>query len=61
MKAGWDERDYILWSELQCLPSYGLVAGRCGDPMVSRKDVERTMEKLAANRVAAIRSHKEGQ
>lgn len=47
---GWDERDYKLWSELQSLPNYGLVAGQCRNPMVALKDVERLLENAARKR-----------
>lgn len=49
---GWDERDYKLWSELQSLPHYGLVAGRANNPMLSRKDVVRLLEDAAKKRFA---------
>lgn len=45
---GWDERDYRLVSQIRCLPSFGLIGD--GDHMVSLKQVERTIENLAANR-----------
>jgi hypothetical protein len=48
---GWDERDYELWSALQCLPSYGLIAGGDGsDRMVSRKAVEKLLRIAAEKR-----------
>jgi 2-C-methyl-D-erythritol 4-phosphate cytidylyltransferase len=47
---GWDERDYRLWSGLQSLPSYGIVAGDSMNPMLARKDVERLLEKAAEKR-----------
>jgi hypothetical protein len=47
---GWDERDYKLWSEIQSLPSYGLVAGRADNPMLARKDVVRILEEAAKRR-----------
>jgi hypothetical protein len=47
---GWDERDYRLWSSIQSLPSYGLVAGQTDNPMLSRKDVIRLLEEAAESR-----------
>lgn len=47
---GWDERDYKLWSEIQSLPSFGLVAGQADNPMLSRKDVVRILEQAAEKR-----------
>ena len=47
---GWDERDYKLWSEIQSLPSYGLVVGRADNPMLARKDVVRLLEQAAEKR-----------
>ena len=48
----WDERDYKLWSEIQSLPSYGLVAGQADNPMLARKDVVRLLEEAAEKRVS---------
>lgn len=45
---GWDERDYGLWSELQQLPYYGLIAP--DDCMISRKQVVALMEQQALKR-----------
>lgn len=45
---GWDERDYLLWSQLMQLPSYGLIAG--GDRMISRDSVEKLMVVAAERR-----------
>ena len=47
---GWDERDYKLWSELQNLPSFGLVAGNPINPLIARDAVVQLMKKLAAAR-----------
>ena len=47
---GWDERDYELWSKIQSLPSYGLVAGRADNPMISRKEAVRLLEQAAEKR-----------
>ena len=47
---GWDERDYKLWSEIQSLPSYGIIAGCPDNPMLSRKDVFKLLEKAAEER-----------
>lgn len=49
-KPGWDERDYLLWSELQGLPSYGLLPGPDPDWMISLKSAVEAMEKLAKKR-----------
>jgi len=53
---GWDERDYSLWSELQSLPSYGLVAGDSKNPMLARRDVERLLQQAAENRFNKARA-----
>ena len=37
---GWDERDYQLWSDIQSLPSYGLIAPN--DRMISFNKVVKT-------------------
>ena len=51
---GWDKRDYDLWSELQQLPSYGLIAGGDGtDRMISRHQVVALLMKNAAARGVA--------
>jgi hypothetical protein len=50
--VGWDERDYKLWSKIQSLPSYGLVGGQAGNPMLARKDVVRLLEAEAKRRFA---------
>lgn len=47
---GWDERDYLLWQQIQQLPSYGLVAGRPDNPLLARKDIERAMDLAAKQR-----------
>jgi hypothetical protein len=44
---GWDERDYRLWSQIQSLPSYGLVGGRADNPMIALKDVVGLLESAA--------------
>jgi hypothetical protein len=44
---GWDERDYKLWSAIQSLSSYGLVAGQSDNPMLARKDVVKLLERAA--------------
>lgn len=49
---GWDERDYKLWSQIQSLPSYGLVAGSSDNPMLARKDIVRLLEEAAEKRFA---------
>lgn len=47
---GWDERDYLLWSQLRQLPSYGVIhGGYGGDRMISRDSVEKLLE-IAAER-----------
>lgn len=46
---GWDERDYRLWSMLQYLPSYGIIAGTSGR-LVSLRDVVAAIEKAAEER-----------
>lgn len=51
---GWDERDYKLWSEIQSLPSFGLVGGRSDNPMLARKDVIGLLEKAAEGRFYAL-------
>jgi hypothetical protein len=48
-KPGWDERDYRLWSKIQCLPSYGLLPH--GDRMISRTAVVLLLEEAAKARV----------
>jgi hypothetical protein len=45
---GWDVRDYELWSELQSLPSYGLLSN--DDRMISRRAVEKLLEAAAKTR-----------
>jgi len=45
---GWDERDYKLWSDLQALPSYGLIMP--SDHMISFREVVALMEKHAIAR-----------
>jgi len=50
MTKGWDERDYRLWSEIQALRSFGLVAGDPKNPMLAFKDVERCMKEQAQKR-----------
>jgi hypothetical protein len=53
---GWDERDYKLWSDIQALPSYGLIApadeafGHRNDRMISLKQVVELLEKHAQRR-----------
>ena len=47
---GWDERDYRLWSEIQQLPSYGLIAPN--DHAISLAEVVKVMEKQAERRGA---------
>lgn len=47
---GWDERDYMLWSELMQLPSYGLIANDRENPMLSRKEVIKLLEQAAEKR-----------
>lgn len=47
---GWDERDYMLWSEILKLPSYGLVGGRSDNPLISRQDLIAIMHKQANDR-----------
>ncbi len=48
---GWDKRDYELWSDVQQLPSYGLIAGGGGsDRMVSRAQVIALLETHAERR-----------
>lgn len=46
----WDERDYRLWSEIQCLPSYGLIPGPGNDRMVSLNAVVDEMKNQAEKR-----------
>jgi hypothetical protein len=48
---GWDERDYRLWSELQQLPSWGLIAPN--DHCISLKQVVALMEEQAKERAIA--------
>ena len=48
---GWDSRDYRLWSEIQSLPSYGLLGG--GDRMISFAAVVKCMEEEAKKRSKA--------
>lgn len=43
----WDERDYKLWSELQQLPSYGLIGN---SHYVSCAEVEKLLVRLAKER-----------
>jgi hypothetical protein len=45
---GWDTRDYELWSAVNQLPSYGLIAP--DDVMVSRKQVIELIKKAAEER-----------
>jgi hypothetical protein len=47
---GWDERDYKLWSEIQSLPSFGIISDSVRNWMISFKDVERCMETAAKKR-----------
>jgi len=49
---GWDKRDYDLWSLIQQLPSYGMIAP--DDRMISRKQVKHMMHVAAENE---LRSH----
>jgi hypothetical protein len=56
---GWDERDYKLWSALQSLPHYGLVANQSNNPMLARKDVEQLLEKFAEERFESERPPKQ--
>ena len=50
---GWDERDYKLWSDLQSLPSYGLIGDDSDNPLLSRKQVVALLEKHANARFEA--------
>ena len=43
MTNGWDERDYKFWSQLQSLPSYGLVAGK-GNKLIALNEVEKLLK-----------------
>jgi hypothetical protein len=45
---GWDKRDYDLWSLIQQLPSYGVIAP--DDRMISRKQVKHMMHVAADKR-----------
>ena len=45
---GWDERDYQLWSDIQSLPSYGLIAPN--DRMISFNKVVKLLELHAEKR-----------
>lgn len=47
MPREWDERDYKLWSELQQLPSYGLIGN---SHYVSCSEVEKLLVRLAKER-----------
>lgn len=51
---GWDKRDYDLWSELQGLPSYGLLSN--DDRMISQKAVEKLLRDAARKRAATRES-----
>lgn len=55
---GWDERDYKLWSQIQCLQSYGLAAGH---KMIREDDVVAVMENQAKQRAIAEELRKEGK
>jgi hypothetical protein len=46
---GWDNRDYLLWSEISQLPSYQLIEGG-RDQLVSRNSVIRLLEQAAEKR-----------
>lgn len=48
---GWDERDYKLWSEIQQLPSYGLLPGK-NNRMISFAEVVKLMESQAESRAS---------
>lgn len=54
---GWDERDYKLWSSIQQLPSYGLIANNADNPMVSRQAVIKLLEKAAEERFQRTAPH----
>lgn len=51
---GWDRRDYELWSAIQQLSSYGLIAG--DERMISRKQVLALLETHAEIRYALASS-----
>jgi hypothetical protein len=46
----WDERDYLLWSAIRQLPSYGLIADDAANPLISRKEVLSLLESIAKKR-----------
>lgn len=48
---GWDGRDYKLWSALQCLPSYGMVAGK-DNKLVALNEIIKVIERQAVERQA---------
>lgn len=50
---GWDERDYRLWSDIQGLRSYGLIAGYKPDHMISCNEVISLLERAAEKRFEA--------
>lgn len=50
---GWDERDYLLWSQLHNLNHYGLVAADERNPMISLRDVTKLLERNAESRFEA--------
>ena len=45
---GWDERDYLLWSDIRSLPSYGLLQN--DDRMVSMNAICKLLEMHAEKR-----------
>ncbi len=49
---GWDKRDYELWSAIQQLTSYGLIAGDADNIMISRKETLALLETHAEQRYA---------
>jgi hypothetical protein len=49
MTNGWDERDYKFWSQLQSLPSYGLVTGK-GNKLIALSEVEKLLKEAAEKR-----------
>jgi hypothetical protein len=49
--AGWDERDYKLWSQVRQLPSFGILSGE-DNRMVSSQAVLQLLEQAAEERFA---------
>lgn len=51
MPAAWDKRDYQLWSDIKCLPSFGMLGN--DDRMISRDEVCKLLVAHAERRSSA--------